>query len=619
MKYLILTLLMLVVSPFLQAETYFVDQNHSLANDNNPGTEAEPFMTVQMGINTAAFRDTVFIKEGTYNLSGYSKDLHEPICLIGENKKTTILDGIGTLQIFGIADTSIFTLSQVRFTNYQGNIFNLNVADGNKIDGITITDCIFDPIERSGKTRIFQALYEVSPNAIVTNIHISNCDFLGLTAPGVKCIYIYEGIISEISIKNNNFYNLIANSEKGAVAIYVGTNSNRAVNKNILISGNFMDTIVSSSVGEIETHGILAYGTNIRIVNNTVREMIPGTDHEGIYMKGSYSLIANNVMINSTSHQGAIAIKGSGKSFNDTIRNNRVQSTQSGRGIYTAGPEYILMEDNYVKCTSEESTNGLYIYAANGTPCFMTNNYSQSAGVSAYIHDVINGGVTDNTLISYSDKTIKLNGSSDNINVTGNLEYSGRPNDPPVAKATADIVEGEVQLTVNFFSAGSFDPNGEIVSYEWNFHDGSISSEPNPSHVFTEVRTYTATLIVTDADGFKDMAYVVIRAKEDELYVGIENPIVEKEGLTLNVYPNPFHSHTNITLSLKSNSRIEVKVFDMEGTVVKQIFSGKLPGGKHQMMWDGSNSHRKKVPGGMYLIRCETNNFRQTKKVIIIK
>jgi len=617
---LILAWCILGLSFFLQAETYFVDQHHPLASDDNPGTESEPFATVQKGINTAAFRDTVFIKEGMYNLSGFSKDLHEPIYLLGEDKNTTILDSIGTLHIFGTSDTSIFTLRHVKFSNYQGTVFNLNVADGDIIDGITITDCIFDPVERSSKTRVFQARYEVSPNAVVTNIHISNCDFLGLTAPGVKYIYIYEGIISDILIANNNFYKLISNSEtRGAIAINIGTNSNVLVNKNILISGNFMDTIVASSIGEIETHGILAYGDSMQIVNNTVREMIPGTDHEGIYMKGSYSLIANNVMINSTSHQGAIAIKGAGKSFNDTIRNNRVQSTQSGRGIYTAGPEHILMEDNYVKCTAEESTNGLYIYAANGTPCFMTNNYSQSAGVSAYLHDVINGGVTNNTLISYNAETIKLTGSSDNIYIAGNLEYNGWPYDAPIAMATADIIEGEIPLTVNFSGAGSFDPNGKIVSYDWNFHDGSISSEQNPNHTFTEIRTYTATLIITDADGFKDMAYVVIRVKEDELYVGIENPAVEKEGLTLTVYPNPFHSNMKVTVSLNSVSRIKVKIFDMEGALVKQIFSGELPGGKHQMMWDGSNSTGEKLPGGMYLISCETNNLMQMKQVIFIK
>jgi len=328
------TILMMTQSTM--AETFYVDKNHPEANDNNPGTESLPFETVQKGINTAASRDTVFIKIGNYNLSGFSKDLDQPLTILGEQKDSTILDSISTLNIIGTSDTDIFTLENVKFTNYLGSIFNLTVADGDTLDGIYISECIFDKVERTSKTRLFLARYDVSPGGIVTNINISNCDFLGLIAPGVKYIYIYEGIISNINITNNNFYNIISNSDtRGAVAINVGTNSNLALNKNILISGNFIDTIIASNIGEIETHGILAYGDSMQIINNTVRFMTPGDDHEAIYMKGSYSLIDNNVMINCTSKQGAIAIKGGGDSFHDIISNNRVQSNQGGK-------EYIL-------------------------------------------------------------------------------------------------------------------------------------------------------------------------------------------------------------------------------------------------------------------------------------
>src|SRR5262249_39558945 len=54
-------------------------------------------------------------------------------------------------------------------------------------------------------------------------------------------------------------------------------------------------------------------------------------------------------------------------------------------------------------------------------------------------------------------------------------------------------------LTAALSSAGSADPDGTIVASDWDFGDGSPrSSDANPSHVYADPGTYTATLTVTD-------------------------------------------------------------------------------------------------------------------------
>lgn len=45
--------------------------------------------------------------------------------------------------------------------------------------------------------------------------------------------------------------------------------------------------------------------------------------------------------------------------------------------------------------------------------------------------------------------------------------------EPPVAIANANPTAGKVPLTVNFCSARSYDPDGTIAGYTWNFDDGS--------------------------------------------------------------------------------------------------------------------------------------------------
>jgi len=51
---------------------------------------------------------------------------------------------------------------------------------------------------------------------------------------------------------------------------------------------------------------------------------------------------------------------------------------------------------------------------------------------------------------------------------------------------------------VTFNSAGTADPDGVIVSYTWDFGDGSFGSGPYPSHTYSSPGTYTVKLTVVD-------------------------------------------------------------------------------------------------------------------------
>jgi parallel beta-helix repeat protein len=69
-RFLIPALTVLCLSaapPTARAATYYVDGNHSGASDSNPGTESQPWKTIQRAANVAAAGDTVLVKAGTYN------------------------------------------------------------------------------------------------------------------------------------------------------------------------------------------------------------------------------------------------------------------------------------------------------------------------------------------------------------------------------------------------------------------------------------------------------------------------------------------------------------------------------------------------------------------------
>jgi len=62
-------------------------------------------------------------------------------------------------------------------------------------------------------------------------------------------------------------------------------------------------------------------------------------------------------------------------------------------------------------------------------------------------------------------------------------------------------VTGDAPLSVRFSAGTSYDADGTITAYEWNFGDGSVGTGRSIDHVYTAAGTYTVTLTVTDDAG----------------------------------------------------------------------------------------------------------------------
>ncbi|MDH7503967.1 MAG: PKD domain-containing protein [Verrucomicrobiota bacterium] len=81
---------------------------------------------------------------------------------------------------------------------------------------------------------------------------------------------------------------------------------------------------------------------------------------------------------------------------------------------------------------------------------------------------------------------------------------------PPVANIVADPTSGPYPLPVTLDGSGSYDPDGQIVSYEWDFGDGSAATGNRIQHQYNTPGKYNATLTVTDNLGAKSTSAVTI-------------------------------------------------------------------------------------------------------------
>ena len=84
-------------------------------------------------------------------------------------------------------------------------------------------------------------------------------------------------------------------------------------------------------------------------------------------------------------------------------------------------------------------------------------------------------------------------------------------------------------------------------------------------------------------------------------------------------YPNPFNPVTNIAYTLAKPSKVNLKVYNLKGQLVKTLVNEKQTTGNHKVVWNGKNNQNRAVASGIYFIRIDTDNYSKTHKAILMK
>ena len=85
-------------------------------------------------------------------------------------------------------------------------------------------------------------------------------------------------------------------------------------------------------------------------------------------------------------------------------------------------------------------------------------------------------------------------------------------------------------------------------------------------------------------------------------------------------YPNPFNPETMIKYVITSPSIISLKIYNVNGSLIRTLLDNKPhKTGKYSVRWDARDQESKIVASGIYFYTLQTDKFKLTKRMILIR
>jgi hypothetical protein len=203
--------------------------------------------------------------------------------------------------------------------------------------------------------------------------------------------------------------------------------------------------------------------------------------------------------------------------------------------------------------------------------------------------------------------------------------------DPSIRRNIVVIDSAGIKST-KFSNTGAF-----ATKVQSNWHGNPIDLDDDGEYeVLASFQANTKTIITTNitwngaawdtttSSIDNDRMYIVKRfeftpsttsVKEHEVtFITPDNYILEQN------YPNPFNPTTNIRFELPLEKKVNVRIYNIMGQLVKTLIDGeKLAAGLHEVEWDATNTNNIRVASGVYIYSLEFGNFRKTKRMTLLK
>jgi len=207
---------------------------------------------------------------------------------------------------------------------------------------------------------------------------------------------------------------------------------------------------------------------------------------------------------------------------------------------------------------------------------------------------------------------------ADNITINGTYTGDGTKCNGPLpvelSLFTAALAKNEIKLhwkTETEVNNYGFNIERKMNNGEWNeigFVEGNgTSNSPREysyrdNNLFGGGTKFQYRLKQIDNDGSFEYSDIV----------EVEAVPVQYE-LSQN-YPNPFNPSTTIRFSLPGQTQLRLNVYNILGELMKTVAEGMYEAGYYNITFDAAE-----LSSGSYIYRLESNNFTETKKMILIR
>ena len=154
-----------------------------------------------------------------------------------------------------------------------------------------------------------------------------------------------------------------------------------------------------------------------------------------------------------------------------------------------------------------------------------------------------------------------------------------------------------------------------------NINDGSLGAGENLDVQvrFVPVATGEYSGIVTIYSNDNDEEEVTVQLTGIAVELSVDgHQIPDKFTLHQN-HPNPFNPVTTLRYDLPEDAMVNITIYDMMGRVVRTMVNTQQNTGFKSVRWNATNDVGSSVSAGLYLYMIQAGDFRQTKKMVLLK
>ncbi|MFA5032813.1 MAG: C25 family cysteine peptidase [bacterium] len=318
-----------------------------------------------------------------------------------------------------------------------------------------------------------------------------------------------------------------------------------------------------------------------------------------------------------------------------------IKGVPSSPAIGNIDPSYPGLEVVIHTCAPN---NLIYAYHSDGTPvnnwpknCNSTDSYLYMSGPT--IGDVNGDGALEVALSGINSFHLW---KGDGTIVTGwpvtlCLMNQVSPATPILADIDGDNVPNYIGISLLDGTIYAFEPNGKITPGFPIYSNGRTDVTPIVSDIDFDGKNE----LLSATRDYKIRIWEVAGTKvewgtfcHDRWHTGTygfipfdtsEISVEEKQQLfcfkLLQNTPNPVREKTSIQYCVgELTSKVKLNIYDASGRLTKTLIdNSNVKPGNYTIRWEGINNNGKKVASGIYFYKLETDNFKATKKLVLIK